>query len=720
MKKNYRELFKFIEEELNVKKKSTRNYLVELIEKEEHTELFDFITKDQYKEIDRILNKRIKREEKIKFMLKDENYNINFDEFAQKNFLENPTQDNNLDSNIQKITENKSKQTNFKCLDLPIKSSINDIITSIDKNRITLINGSTGCGKSTQIPKLLLNNYEKIICSQPRRISTVKLYKRIQKEILDEDLNFKGIVGYKIKFDENITNKTRLEIVTDGILFNKLSEKLSVLDYDVIIIDEVHERKIYTELFLSVIKFLIEKTKIKFVLMSATFDNRIIEYFQIEKNNLIKIDTKMFKVEMFYFKFEVLNYLTEIYKIIESLLANFYENKSFIINSQLKNLNILVFLPGISEIKQKYEKLLKLKKNKFNFDLYKIHSSLDPISYCKVFTSSNIPKIILSTNITETGLTIPNLNVVIDSGFQKENFFDEKKKTNILRTIKISKQASIQRAGRVGRISDGFVFRIYSEKQFNELKLQTPEILRTDFSEILFKILGSKIFLKNFRFLEKIDRFKLEESYLKLNRLGILGENIFKHCKEFRIKPEYSKMMVIGKVLGCEEYICKIIAVIISKKNKNLNFKENIEIKRNFESLGDFNLYLNYFYNYPSEEMKFNYKQNMAIVSSFIVNLKPTDFFKKEPINLEEKIKNCIFSSLNLNIAVFDSDKNFYVNQINNIEVLVHPSSVIYKTKSKIILYDEVIETSNSYTIGNIIILKEEVVNLKNLCYKIY
>lgn len=402
-----------------------------------------------------------------------------------------------------KIFQRDQKVENFRST-LPILDKESDIITALRKNKIVLIKGSTGCGKSTQMPQILLENgFKKILMTQPRRIAAIGVCSRINQE-----LN-KKICSYKIRYEDTTTKNTKVKIVTDGILLNELREDNSLKKYDVIIIDEAHERNTNLDLLIPILVKMAEKNLIKLVIMSATLN------FPIDSKifSMIEVEGKKFKVKIFNSNAD--DHIKGTVETLDKILKS-ESSVSLAVNENTSN--VLIFLPSKKDIYS----LKTLFEKKYKFcEVLPLHSNLPKEEQMKIFEITSKRKIILSTNIAETSITIPGIVYVIDCGLEKKKTFSD----NIFeyKISLISKSSAIQRAGRAGREQPGVCYRLYGSAVFESmLENNTSEIKSLPFENGYLTLLSLNILPETFPYIEKPD-LKYAKKNLKI--LGAIDED---------------------------------------------------------------------------------------------------------------------------------------------------------------------------------------------------
>ncbi|CAI9737997.1 ATP-dependent RNA helicase TDRD9-like [Octopus vulgaris] len=394
---------------------------------------------------------------------------------------------------------------------LPIEEHKSQIINTVESNQVTVIQGPTGSGKTTQVPQFILdhyaskNQYCNIVVTQPRRIAAISIAKRICQE---RRWKLGTFCGYQVGMDREVSPNTRLTYMTTGVLLQKLINKKDVNDYTHVILDEIHERDQETDFCILIVrKFLRSVSRgIRVILMSATLDSEMFaNYFALPVRNtldpapIITIDGSFFSVSEYYVEDLVPlgtisqldpdnpHITTESQQLAVNLIQHFdtFENKEQGNDPHSGQQpicgSVLVFLPGLADIDKLYDKLRTL-PGQHRLVVIPLHSSVTIEEQSKVFqpTSPGYRKVILSTNIAESSITVPDIKYVIDFCLTKNLMCDTQTNFTSLQMDWASKANCIQRKGRAGRVSNGRVYRLITRSFWHNHipDYNTPEMQR--------------------------------------------------------------------------------------------------------------------------------------------------------------------------------------------------------------------------------------------------
>lgn len=431
--------------------------------------------------------------------------------------------------------------------ELPVAKYRDEIIAAVAVEQVVLVAGDTGCGKSTQIPQYLRQaGYEAICCTQPRRIACISLSKRVAHEMLCE---YGSEVGYQIRFERSKNKHTKIIFMTEGLLLRQLSTEAALTQFDVIVLDEVHERHLHGDFLLGITKCLIKaRPELKLVLMSATINVQLFaDYFIDEKVHVIEVPGRLFPIKMHYKPMiddsggrqskaerlspepyiQIMQMIDSKYpsefkmKLISNFTKAFYDVPFFLLPETEKG-DLLIFMSGLKEIETIVEAATEYAEKDKNWIILSLHSSLSIADQDKVFdyAPDGIRKCIVSTNIAETSVTIDGIRFVVDSGKMKEMSYDPQTKMQRLKEFWISKASAKQRMGRAGRTGPGICYRIYSDKKYNELEeYSQAEIHRVPLESLLLQMISMGLpDARLFPFIEPPAADAIEDGLLSLKK----------------------------------------------------------------------------------------------------------------------------------------------------------------------------------------------------------
>nr|CAD2174188.1 unnamed protein product [Meloidogyne enterolobii] len=425
--------------------------------------------------------------------------------------------------NFKKLKKLRNAQIN-----LPIYQSKDELLEKLENNQILLIAGDTGCGKSTQLPQYLLNaGYTKIACTQPRRIACTALAQRVALEMLKQ---FDSEIAYQTRFDKTKTSSTRMLFLTEGVLLRQLVDDPGLQRYNVVILDEVHERNISGDLLVALLKSACQRREdLKLILMSATINIELFRSYFPEAPE-ISVPGRLFPIELRYMP-PLIREVDISRKKSAKIDAGPYVNILQLIDKKYKSSergDVLIFLNGISEISIIAEACKEYAEFTKKWIILILHSTLSVEEQQKVFDLApvGIRKCILSTNIAETSVTIDEVRFVIDSGKENLMVYDPSIRTHKLAETWISKASANQRKGRAGRTGPGVCFRLYSEEEFSKMEDFTlPEIKRVSLDTLILQILdmNMQIDVRDFPFLESPEIGPLNQTLESLKSQGVVN-----------------------------------------------------------------------------------------------------------------------------------------------------------------------------------------------------
>ncbi len=387
----------------------------------------------------------------------------------------------------------------------PIDQLLNEIKSHLQETSSLLLKAETGAGKTTRLPPYLVDqDCGRVLVLEPRRLAA-KLSAKRCAETLECDLGQR--VGHHIRFDKKSSKDTELLFITEGLFLSYLKEDPELKSFNIIILDEFHERSIHTDLALALIRRLQRTTRpdLKLIIMSATLDTDKLEDY-LKGPKVIHVSGRTFPLHIEYHDQK---------RVTDAI-------REMASDPRCPH-NILVFLPGVGQIKAISQ---ELKSNcPQGYIITELYSSLSKNEQDRVFNGEQ-SKIILSTNIAETSLTIPRVTGVIDLGLEKRASFAPWSGMPLLLLEKISKASATQRAGRAGRVQEGIVYRLYSENDYGSRASFTPaEVKRVELSHYLLDLFELGISLDSLNWFENLEEKNLEKSLDLLQLLGAIKDD---------------------------------------------------------------------------------------------------------------------------------------------------------------------------------------------------
>ena len=439
---------------------------------------------------------------------------------------------------------------------LPISQRQKEIARLIENNQVVIIAGETGSGKTTQLPKICLSlglgNKGLIGHTQPRRIAARTVADRIASE-LKKPLG--DTVGYQVRFNNVSSDNTRIKLMTDGVLLAEFQRDRFLSRYEVIIIDEAHERSLNIDFLLGLLKPLCEKRPdLKIIITSATIDlERFSKHFSIKNKPapIIEVSGRTYPVETFYQPIQKDN--TDLADVICDTVQQIVRNEAKGVYKA--NGDILVFCAGEREIR---DAALALNRSSLNLEVLPLYSRLSISEQNKVFKPANKRKVVLATNVAETSITVPGIAYVIDPGLARISRYSFRSKIQRLPIEAVSQASANQRMGRCGRVANGVCIRLYSQEDFNARAKFTPaEILRSNLASVILKML--RLGVKNisqFAFIDQPDKRLFNDGYKLLQELNAIDQDrkltdIGKQMSDLPVDPRYARILVSAEELGC-------------------------------------------------------------------------------------------------------------------------------------------------------------------------
>lgn len=439
---------------------------------------------------------------------------------------------------------------------LPVSRHREIISDAIRDHQVVIVCGDTGSGKTTQLPKIALElgrgdikgRKGRIGCTQPRRIAATSVASRVAEEL---QVNLGEEVGYQIRFDDRTkADRTLVKFMTDGILLAETQGDQTLRQYDTLIIDEAHERSLNIDFILGYLHRLLPKRKdLKIIISSATIDAETFADF-FDGAPVISVEGRTFPVED--------RYLPALHdrEPIADHVARAVEDLA----AEDPLGDTLVFLPGEREIRDCFD-LLDGKRypNTLVLPLYARQAGKEQQAVFR--TAKNRRRVILSTNVAETSLTIPDIRSVIDSGIARMSRYDPRSGVQRLQIEEVSKASARQRRGRCGRVSEGVCIRLYDEEDFEERSDYTdPEILRSNLAGVVLQMehlgLGDPL---EFPFVDTPQPKRVHEAYSTLEEIGAIWKkgkrsgltDIGRTLARLPLDPRVGRILIAAEEEGC-------------------------------------------------------------------------------------------------------------------------------------------------------------------------
>ncbi len=600
---------------------------------------------------------------------------------------------------------------------LPVSQRKAEIEKLLSEHQVIVVAGETGSGKTTQLPKMCLElgfgNLGTIGHTQPRRIAARSVAARIAEELQTE---LGDLVGYKVRFNDQISDNTQIKLMTDGILLAEIQTDRFLNQYSCLIIDEAHERSLNNDFILGYLKQLLpRRLDLKVIITSATID---VERFSKHFNNapIIEVSGRTYPVEVRYrpvVEEDDQDQLQGILNAVDELQA---EGRG----------DILIFMNGEREIRDTAEALQK--QNLKHTEILPLFARLSAQEQNKIFHPSGLNRIVLATNVAETSLTVPGIKYVIDPGTARISRYSYRTKVQRLPIEPISQASANQRKGRCGRVSEGICIRLYSEEDFNNRpEFTDPEILRTNLASVILQMTALGLDdIEAFPFVDAPDKRHIQDGVKLLEELGAFetvqtksGEKrrlttIGRQLAQLPVDPRLAKMLLSAVDFGSVYEVMIIVSALsIQDPRERPTDKQQAsdEKHRRFaDKKSDFLAFLN-LWNYVQEQQKELTKNQFRrqCQKDFLNYLRIRewqDIYQQIrlavremglPINSEkaeyQQIHTALLSGLLSHIGLKEAEKQQYLGA-RNAHFAIFPNSVLFKKQPKWVMAAELVETS--------------------------
>lgn len=446
--------------------------------------------------------------------------------------------------------------------DLPITALRDELLAAISANQVVIVAGETGSGKTTQLPKLCLElgrGQERVIGhTQPRRLAARTVAARIAAEL---QTPLGNRVGYQVRFHDAVSDQTAIKLMTDGILLAEMQRDRMLQRYDTLIIDEAHERSLNIDFLLGYLKRLLpQRPDLKVIVTSATID---VDSFSrhFEGAPVIEVSGRSYPIETHYLPpspDEAESLDVQVAQSVAAIEAGEYGPRG----------DVLVFLPGERDIREAARAL----RHQARVQVLPLYARLTQAEQNRVFEQGGARqglRVILSTNVAETSLTVPGIRYVVDTGLARISRYSHRTKLQRLPVEPISRASADQRRGRCGRVGPGVCLRLYSEEDYALRPEYTdPEIRRTNLAAVVLQMLTLRLGeVSRFGFIDPPDGRMVRDGYKLLEELGAVDARgnitaVGKQLARLPIDPRLARMVLAAGKLGCLEPVLVIASAL--------------------------------------------------------------------------------------------------------------------------------------------------------------
>jgi len=599
--------------------------------------------------------------------------------------------------------------------DLPIAGKADEIIRLLKEHQIIIVAGETGCGKTTQLPKICLQAglgvRGEIGHTQPRRVAATSVARRIAEEV-DSELG--GLVGYSIRFNNKLSEKTRVKLMTDGILLSELETDPLLSRYEVIIIDEAHERSLNIDFLLGFLKRIVaRRNDLKIIITSATIDP---ERFSKNFNDapIVQVEGRSYPVEVRYRPLEDREQDNSADNLINGIVAAVDEC------SAESRGDILIFADGEGQIKTIVKQLARA--NLEQTEILPLYARLGLKEQQKIFAPNNKRKIIVSTNVAETSLTVPGIIFVIDIGTARVSRFSQRNKIQQLPVEKVSRASADQRKGRCGRIAPGICIRLFDEDDYLQREDFTPpEIKRTNLSSVVLRLKAMGVDdVESFPFMELPGERAWKVAFNSLFELAAIDEHqhitkIGKRMAQLPVDPQLARILVDPNLKAINEMLifCSLMSVREVRERPHERQQKADQLHKKYHDADSDVLTAIKLWNTLEEQKKAlssnafkNWCRDNLINFLGLLEWRRVYYQLKESLeNLSVKINQSAVHPDDVHRAlvpgfithIFYRSQEVYYQGVRGLKVWIHPSSLSFKKSKAWLLSAEMIETEKLY-----------------------
>ncbi|XP_044939120.1 ATP-dependent RNA helicase DHX33 isoform X1 [Mustela putorius furo] len=605
---------------------------------------------------------------------------------------------------------------------LPIFAARGQLLAQLRALDSAVLIGETGSGKTTQLPQYLyeggIGRQGVIAVTQPRRVAAISLATRVSDEKRTE---LGKLVGYTVRFDNVSSEDTRIKFLTDGMLLREAISDSLLRQYSCVVLDEAHERTVHTDVLFGVVKAAQKRRKelgkppLKVVVMSATMDVDLFsQYFNGAP--VLYLEGRQHPIQVLYTKQPQQDYL-------HAALVSVFQIHQEAPPSQ----DILVFLTGQEEIEAMSKTCRDIAKHLPDgcpaMLVLPLYASLPYAQQLRVFQAApkGCRKVIVSTNIAETSITITGIKHVVDTGMVKAKMYNPDSGLEVLTVQRVSKAQAWQRTGRAGREGSGVCYRLYTEDEFEKFeKMTVPEIQRCNLASVLLQLLAMKVpDVLTFDFMSKPSPDHVQAAVAQLDLLGALEQKdgqltltpVGRKMAAFPLDPKFAKTLLLSPKFHCTEEILTIVSLLSvdSVLYDPPSRRDEVQaVRRKFvSSEGDHITLLNIYRAFKNLgrskdwcRENFVNSKNMALVAEVRAQLRDICLKMSMPMVSSrgdgESVRRCLAHSLFMSTAELQPDGT-YVTTDSRQPVAIHPSSVLFHCRPACVVYTELLHTSRCY-----------------------
>ncbi|MDP0562757.1 MAG: ATP-dependent RNA helicase HrpA [Candidatus Endonucleobacter sp. (ex Gigantidas childressi)] len=608
---------------------------------------------------------------------------------------------------------------------LPVVARKSEIADAIRDNQVVVIVGETGSGKTTQLPKICLEGglgvYGQVGHTQPRRLAASSVAGRIAEEL---QVPLGEQVGYQIRFKDQSSDKTLIKLMTDGILLAEIQKDRLLSRYDTLIIDEAHERSLNIDFLLGYIKLILPKRPdLKVVITSATIDT---ECFSKHFDNapVIEVSGRVYPVDVCYRPMEELELEGKDadQRLQQSILLSLKEINTLEHSGKGARLgDVLVFLSGEREIRETAKFLRDAGLT--HTEVLPLYARLTLAEQNRIFQPHSGRRVILSTNVAETSLTLPSIRYVIDSGRARVSRYSVRSKVQRLPIESISQSSANQRKGRCGRVADGVCFRLFSEQDFLSRSAFTDaEILRTNLAAVVMQMLSLGLGdITDFPFVDKPEAKAINDGFKLLQELGAVDSkrrltDIGRKMSKFPVDPRQGRMLIEGQKNNALRELLVIISALAVQdpRERPIANKQRADQchREQYHNESDFMTFVNIWDSYEKQRQELSQSQLRQYCKqqflSFVRMREWRDLHRQllvvchglkyrvngDPASYSD-IHKALLSGLLSHIGSKGDDAD-YIGARNQ-RFFLFPASTLSKRKPKWVVTAELVETSRLF-----------------------